>query len=172
MRGKVVDDTGGKVTGMPRPEDIPLIHGMLEKGLFGKCEVEISAARLVLFFRKEARGWVLFTLSKFMDFYRENNWNPDDILFGLAGSWFDDGPYMWHEAHPCIAFYPGGQCVVTEEFIQRCAGTWKDPQELERPELTSPMLPQDELSDSLDQGGGLAGSRHRVRGGCRQGPDE
>jgi len=81
-----------------RPGDIRIsASGLIDT--FGKIEVEASVGRLILFFQCRKRGlWAPFVLEEIMAFYRENNWNPNAVLFGFWMTWLDEAsPQMGME---------------------------------------------------------------------------
>ncbi|HEY4519483.1 MAG TPA: hypothetical protein VJH33_00390 [Candidatus Paceibacterota bacterium] len=91
-------------------------------GTFGKREVEESAQKLLRFFQE--RGyWSSFTTQELRRFYEQQNWNPDTILWGLLGAWFNDNSSMCWRAplDVYIAIGENGEYFVTEAFIKRCA---------------------------------------------------
>lgn len=110
-----------------RPADIQLTNGAVT-GRLGKYEVEKVAGQLVEFFQSKDR-WCAFTLEQLRKFYVLKGWNPNTMLFGLTGIWFDDGDLMggWVEAFPYLAFTYEGLCYVTDVFIERCVGTYERP---------------------------------------------
>ena len=105
-----------------KPQDIPT-KDFSFTGRFGKAEVEDAACKLVQFLQyKSMRTWVSFTFSELAQFYERNDWNPDTMLFGLMGLWYDDGGIgSIKSAHPNIIHY-GDALRVTEAFVNRCAG--------------------------------------------------
>jgi hypothetical protein len=103
------------------PENVVLNESGAVRGEFGKYEVEQSAGRLVQFFQYHRKGWKCFTFTELRGFYQQNNWDWNEMLFGLMGSWYDDG------GAGCII--EGVICVVhwkdtlwvTKEFVDRVA---------------------------------------------------
>lgn len=90
-------------------------------GGFGKHEVEVSAGKLVKFFQSR-ESWCKFTLSELAEFYRQNGWEPNEMLFGLMGGWYDDcGFGVWREGINFIG-HTGKRLCISEYFIQQCAG--------------------------------------------------
>ncbi len=73
-----------------RPSDIHLsASGPI--GTFGKSEVESSVGKLIRFFLCKKSGlWAPFVLEELMEFYRENKWNPNTVLFGIWVTWLDE----------------------------------------------------------------------------------
>ncbi len=60
--------------------------------VFGKHEVEDAAIKLLEFFVIEKRGeWQPFTFFELHIFYNARRYNPNEMLFGLMGPWYDDG---------------------------------------------------------------------------------
>lgn len=106
-------------SGPLRPEDIKVRNPDTNPccGGFGKHEVEASAGKLIQFF--QFRGhWGSFSMTELYNFYQLKGWDVDEILFGLAGAWFDDGPGVWRNASYIGHF--GTEMVVDKEFIRRC----------------------------------------------------
>lgn len=120
----VVSELPGGSMGHPiRPKDIKLRNGLVD-GRLGKVEVERIAGHLVEFFQSRTR-WCAFTLEELREFYLSRGWDPNVMLFGLAGHWFDDGGMGgWTNSFSYLAFGPDGDCHVTNVFIERCAGTY------------------------------------------------
>ncbi len=92
-------------------------------GTFGKFEVEEAAARIVAFFTDRGK-WRDFTIEEMANFFRSKGWNPNTMFFGLLGGWWSDSGFGgdWIEPrHVYFAFTKDGTCLVTEEFIGKCA---------------------------------------------------
>lgn len=107
-----------------QPKDIRLaVDG--RRGGLGKHELDLSFGRLVHFFKTKGY-WSHFTLEELSEHYKAQGWNPNGMLFGLAGLWFNDSPNSecaggrWEEEGPYLAFSPEGTCAVTEAFALRC----------------------------------------------------
>lgn len=106
----------------PSPRDIARRDSGAVKGGFGKYEVEEVAGRLVSFF-EEKGFWSEFSIEELGDFYRQRGWDPNTMLFGLLGPWYDDGALgSFRQFEPLIVYSPDGKMVVTERFIARCSG--------------------------------------------------
>jgi hypothetical protein len=105
-----------------RPDDILDRDkgGMLST--FGKHEVEVSADRLVKFFK--SRGyWCGFTIDEVVKFYQSRDWNPSLIFFGLIGAWYDDAMLIEDWSVPStvyIAIDTNGLHYVTDKFVEKC----------------------------------------------------
>lgn len=107
----------GEVRHGIRPSNIH-VGEPVSVGSFGKAEVEEAAGRLVMFFQKMGR-WGLFTITELAAFYRRQGWNPDQMFFGLSGTWFDDGGLGSYRCGTYLIQFRDGYCV-TEMFIDRC----------------------------------------------------
>lgn len=96
-------------------------------GTFGKFEVERTAENLVKFFQRR-RGWYPFTAAELEEFYCEIGEEPKKMFFGMMGCWIDDGSFLFtlRESHPCIVVGDDGMYAVTDHFIKRCAGHYRD----------------------------------------------
>ncbi|MEK7628775.1 MAG: hypothetical protein AAB421_05185 [Patescibacteria group bacterium] len=105
-----------------RPRDIT-VRPRCSAGRFGKCETEIAAGRLVLFFKQ--RGyWSAFTTAELRAFSVEKGLlgEKEDLLFGLTGFWLDDGVLSFrYVGDTYIVLLPDGTCAITEKFIEQCA---------------------------------------------------
>ncbi len=120
IQGPIEPDPRVDGTGGIRPDDID------EWKLgFGKAEVEEAARNLLWFFR-ERRGWGDFTIPELLDFYRANNLDPRFMFFGLMGGWEHEefGPAApmenWREAPVYLAVDVFGQYHVTDLFLKAC----------------------------------------------------
>ena len=108
-----------------RPDDIRMEeHSDSILGTFGKCEVERSAGRLVRFFQSKGR-WCNFTFSELARFYEQNNWDLNEMLFGLMGVWYDDGGLGGWRISQSFVGHTGSKLCVSDMFIKRCAGKIK-----------------------------------------------
>jgi hypothetical protein len=104
-----------------RPEDVKLDSCGAVAGVFGKYEVEISAGRLVQYFRYRRKGWTYVSLTELRDFYQQNHWDWNRMLFGLMGAWWDDGGAgSIVEGVDCLV-YVNDALYPTKEFVSRCA---------------------------------------------------
>jgi hypothetical protein len=106
-----------------RPEDISAGKPGSLLSTFGKCEIETSAERLVLFFQSKGM-WCETSMDELSQFYKLQGWDFNKVFFGLMGLWFDDA-YMvfdWVEVVDVfIALSPEGGVFVTNKFVDRCA---------------------------------------------------
>jgi len=103
-----------------QPRDLDVAHLTYLPSTFGKCEVEVAAWELIRFFQKRCDGkWTPFTFQQLHAFYVTEGWNPDKMLFGLMGSWFDDGGacQVWESAGYVV--HTGHNLVVNGEFVKR-----------------------------------------------------
>jgi len=110
-----------RMPGVPSPHDIPIHELIGTAGMFGKHEIEVTAGKLVAFMQFKGR-WTKFTLSELHSFYQRKGWNPDKMLAGLTGLWFNSHPLSptWVESYPFLAFDFNGDCYVTDLFIKAC----------------------------------------------------
>lgn len=99
-----------------KPKDVNLSTNLI--GTFGKHEVEISAVHLVRYLQGiEYKNWH-FTVTGLVEYYQNNKLNPDEMLFGLLGSWIDDGP--WESlGDPGYIIHWGSSLQVTSSFLNR-----------------------------------------------------
>ena len=122
---KTVKPVYGRSPYIPRPSRIILSDSCSARGGFGKCEVEVSAGHLVQFMRETKHdSWQMFKLPELAAFYQKQGWNSNEMLDGLTGAWLDLGQ-GWPEIYETDIFIVnllGGDFVVTEEFVRRCAG--------------------------------------------------
>src|SRR3989344_1231231 len=89
----VVSDIYATVKYSIQTEDIIIDeYSLAVCGGFGKHEVEVTAGRLIHFFRHKG-GWCLFTISELADYYKMMCWSPERMFFGLMGAWYDDGGF-------------------------------------------------------------------------------
>ncbi len=87
--------------------------------VFGKHEVEDAAIKLIEFFVARKFGeWAAFTFSELHDFYVERGYRPNEMLFGLMGPWYDDGPMYMREGIAYVAHH-GHVLEMTEAFRVR-----------------------------------------------------
>ena len=92
----------------------------------GKCEVEVSARRLVEFF-KEIGRWQPFHLHEFVSFCQKKCIPPEEQLFGLLCPWFDDALIVggW-KTRPrdywLIVHMSNGQLAITSYFLEVITG--------------------------------------------------
>lgn len=115
-------EDGGMLRNYPRPRDI---ESLLK--CFGKHEVELSAGRLLEFFRTSDR-WCSFTIEELTAFYKSHDgWNSNDMFYGLQGPYFDDGGMMGYREpdHIYVVGVGGGKYNVTNHFIEQCAQNLK-----------------------------------------------
>ncbi|OHA89328.1 MAG: hypothetical protein A2653_01390 [Candidatus Zambryskibacteria bacterium RIFCSPHIGHO2_01_FULL_43_25] len=97
----------------------------LAVGRFGKHEVEVAAAKLLLFFRSRGE-WTRFTIRELVEFYNSQGWDPDLMFFGLSGVWYDDASLKqanreeWTDAPPYLVLFTDGRYAITEKFIRAC----------------------------------------------------
>lgn len=93
---------------------------------FGKSEVERTARRLIEFFVMKGR-WTSFTLHELTEFYKLKGWEPKGMFFGLIGLWLDDGSFSTtiRVSWPCILITEEDEYFVTNHFIDRCAGRFR-----------------------------------------------
>lgn len=99
-----------------KPEDIKLDLCGAVYGGFGKYEVELSAGKLIKYFQYR-RKWCSFTFTEIRDFYQQNNWSWNEILYGLI-------PYMDEYTTynpPVYIVHAGNSLMVTKEFVNRCS---------------------------------------------------
>jgi hypothetical protein len=99
------------------PADINLASGL--QSTFGKCETEQSAVHLIEYLQEiNAERWN-FGFAGLIDFYKRKGLNTDEILFGLYGSWFDDGGAMGFKDDPGYIVNWGNGLQVTQDFLKR-----------------------------------------------------
>jgi hypothetical protein len=98
-----------------KPSDVDLSNKLLST--FGKSEVEYAAMHLIKYLRKNGDTWN-FTFSGLYVYYYNHKLNSDEMLFGLLGSWFDDGPMCFQEDGFYISNWGNG-LQVTERFLKR-----------------------------------------------------
>lgn len=117
----VIVETGDRKTEVIRPSMVALNPRGHTLGAFGKFEVEVTAGRLVQFFRQKDY-WSTFRLTELFAFYRERGWDPDTMLYGLVGRWHDDGGMMIHwPAANHLGVTSSGDLCVTRDFVEACA---------------------------------------------------
>ncbi len=114
MDFQAVHEAKGKTLGYIRPNDVSDYTGT-----FGSFEVEDAAKKLVTFFQQKDR-WHFFTLNKLRKFYKMNGWDPNTMLFGLAGASMRVAGVslqLTYPKIPYVVFIHGGKLAVTTEFI-------------------------------------------------------
>jgi hypothetical protein len=118
----VIESSNRRVPSIPRPSQI-MLWGDRVRGGFGKCEVEETAGRLVLFMVERLDLWSYFKLTDLADFYKRKGWNPNHMLDGLTGVWIDvyDPVPRLYETEIFLVSLLSGEYCVTKEFIRRCA---------------------------------------------------
>lgn len=117
----VIIETADRRENVIRPSMVQLTPNGQTMRSFGKFEVEVTAGRLVQFFR-EKDYWGVFRLTELFEFYRLNGWDPDTMLFGLIGRWHDDGGTMIHwPSSQHLGMASDGSVYVTKEFVAACA---------------------------------------------------
>ncbi len=121
LLGKEVELLVGGIRQQVFPKDISVKDGMIASS-FGKCEVEVSAGRLVLLLQQKNQDkWEPFTLTELYAFYKKNGWDFNEAMFGLSGVWFDDSMAGGlRQAQNLIVDF-GHEMYVTNEFIKICA---------------------------------------------------
>jgi hypothetical protein len=99
------------------PADINLEYEL--SSTFGKREVEDAAVHLVRYLQEiNAEKWN-FKFAGLLDYYKRNDLNADEMLFGLFGSWFDDGGMMGFKEDPGYIVNWGNGLQVTQDFLKR-----------------------------------------------------
>ena len=98
-----------------KPSDVDLSNDLCST--FGKCEIEIAAIHLIEYLRDNGDVWN-FTFTGLWTHYYNHQLNTDEMLFGLLGPWFDDGPMRFQEDGFWIVNWGNG-LSVTEEFLKR-----------------------------------------------------
>lgn len=97
------------------PCDIDLSSHL--RNTFGKCEIEDATCKLIQFLVETGRGWNEIHIGDLVDFYRQKGWNTDEIMFGLFGSWIDDGCWRTWKS---MMFTNWGNGIVPEQaFFER-----------------------------------------------------
>jgi len=99
------------------PTDINLSNYLCST--FGKSETEQAAVHLIEYLQEiNAENWH-FKFSGLLDFYKRKGLNQDEALFGLFGSWFDDGGAMGFKDDPGYIVNWGNGLQVTQDFLKR-----------------------------------------------------
>ncbi len=107
-----------KDTDKPQPKNIPCFNtSTVARGVFGKYEVEMAAGRLVEYLIHRGQGWKPFTLRGLIQFYDANNWESEDLLYGLLGHWIDDTMGLMNP--PCYLINMGKELAFTSLFLER-----------------------------------------------------
>ena len=94
-------------------------------GCFGKAKVELSAGRLLEFFRHRDR-WCSFTTEELRNFYlAHKGWDVNQMFFGLMGGWLDKEPNSENSQWVApiriyLACNESGRWYVTDQFITAC----------------------------------------------------
>jgi hypothetical protein len=98
------------------PADINLSTNLCST--FGKSEREFAATYLIRYLQEiNAEKWN-FTFAGLLEFYQRKKLNTNEILFGLFGSWFDDGPLCFQDDPGFIVNWGNG-LQVTQDFLKR-----------------------------------------------------
>jgi hypothetical protein len=98
------------------PSDVDLSTGLMST--FGKAELETSAEHLIRYLQSiDAENWS-FTFAGLYEYYVKNKLNTNEMLFGLLGTWFDDGPMRVQDDMFYIVNWGNG-LQVTQEFLKR-----------------------------------------------------
>ncbi len=88
--------------------------------VFGKHEVEDAAIKLIEFFVARKNGeWSTFTFKELHDFYVDHRYNPNEMLFGLMGPWYDDGGLGCVREDADLVRHLGHALETTEKFRVR-----------------------------------------------------
>lgn len=79
------------------PAEVDLTNHL--QSTFGKFEIEDAAVKLIEYLTtippsNPLKNPWFFTLSGLISYYKVNDWDTNEALFGLMGSWFDDGGMM------------------------------------------------------------------------------
>ena len=99
------------------PADINLSNYLCNT--FGKAETEQSAVHLIEYLQEiHSEKWH-FKLSGLLDFYKRKGLKQDEALYGLFGSWFDDGGTMCVRQDPGYIINWGYGLQVTQDFLER-----------------------------------------------------
>lgn len=111
-----------------RPDNVPTDGESSDLSTFGTAEVEEIAGHLIKFFK--LRGyWCSFTIDELSRFYREHNWDPNLMFYGLMGAYlhFGGGPFVgfYDRGEPLLVCDAGGNYNVTNLFIERCCRNMK-----------------------------------------------
>ena len=115
---EIVSETATNQPCTVRPDDIYIeIGGLLST--FGSAEVEQEAKRLVQFFQQK-RYWFGFRLEELTLYYRENGWDPEEALAGLAKPWHHDWDGWIPASKPYVVQDEHGVYYITNLFIDRC----------------------------------------------------
>lgn len=83
---------------------------------FGKHEVEVSAERLIDYLVFRGQGWESFSLSHMMRYYEARLWNPDEVLFGLIGPYYDDGGMGRVQEPKAWLVHTGSAIYISQAF--------------------------------------------------------
>lgn len=120
---QVVEESPGRHIYPIRPNDIDIALS----STFGKAEVE-EAARNIILFCQQRGGWYPFSLEELSNFYMREERDCNMMFFGLSGIWYDDAMLSggFRESHPCLVICGDGMYRVTDQFIERCAKTFKE----------------------------------------------
>jgi hypothetical protein len=101
-----------------KPSDVDLSNHLCST--FGKCEVETAAVHLIEYLCDSAENDWSFTFSGLWSYYYNHQLNSDEMLFGLLGPWFDDGPMFIQEDGFLIVNWGNG-LQITGAFLKRIA---------------------------------------------------
>jgi hypothetical protein len=105
------------------PKDVDLSNQLCST--FGKAEIEDAAMHLIEYLVERNRAaetpnnW-FFSFSGLLDYYVTKKLNVNEMLFGLFGSWLDDGPFVVREDGFYIVNW-GNSLQVAQEFLKRIA---------------------------------------------------
>ena len=100
-----------------KPSDVDLSNGLCST--FGKSEIEYAAVHLIEYLVESGDEWH-FKFDGLYRYYYAHKLNVDEMLFGLLGPWFDDGPMRFQEDGFLIGNWGNG-LQVTESFLKRIA---------------------------------------------------
>lgn len=98
------------------PTDVNLSSNLCST--FGKSEIEYSAIHLIEHLVAiDSKNW-RFTFSGLFWHYQSIQADVNTMLFGLMGSWVDDGPWLIQE-DPGYIVHWGTDLQVTHHFLKR-----------------------------------------------------
>jgi len=98
-----------------KPSDINIKNRL--SCTLGKCELEVAAYHLVKFLVETGDTWS-FKMPELILYYHQNKLDMNDMLFGLLGGWFDDGPMRFWDDMGYIVNW-GGTYIVTEVLVNK-----------------------------------------------------
>ncbi len=108
-----------------RPNDITIRwvsdHQIVGQSVFQTPQAAKAAARIVEYFQQLGNYWGSISLTDLWLWYDDNSWDPNDMLFGLAGPWMSAGSHIVQDSPRYLIVAENGRYYVTAAFIEACA---------------------------------------------------